>query len=155
MEAVALSRQVPKLALKQYGFSLMELMIAVAIVAILASIAYPSYQTQVSKARRNEATNALLAGAQGLERYYSANGRYTTANGNTLPAVFPTQVPENGTAYYTIAASGTPTANSFTLQATRTGTMAGDGCGDFTLDEAGDVGHTGSPSKSLADCWRR
>jgi type IV pilus assembly protein PilE len=137
----------------------MELMITVAIVAILASIAYPSYQEQVAKSRRNEAANALMIGAQALERYYSANGRYTTtAGGSDLPAVFPSRVPENGGIYYTISADGTPTANTFTLIAARRGTMAGDSCGDFTLDETGDMALKNKPSgstKSLADCWRR
>lgn len=143
----------------QSGFTLIELMITVAIVGILAALAYPSYQEYVAKSRRNEATNALLTGAQALERYYSANGRYTTAaNGNTLPAVYPSQVPENGSAYYTVAPTGTPTANSFTLRAQRTGLMADDPCGDFTLDEVGQVAIVNKPggsSKSLSDCWRR
>lgn len=141
------------------GFTLIELMVTVAIVAILASIAYPSYQEQVAKSRRNEAANALMIGAQALERYYSANGRYTTtAGGSDLPAVFPSRVPENGGTYYTISADGTPTANTFTLIAKRSGTMSGDSCGDFTLDETGDMALKNKPSgstKSLADCWRR
>ena len=141
------------------GFTLIELMITVAIVAILASIAYPSYQEQVAKSRRNEATNALMIGAQALERYYSANGRYTTTvGGSDLPAVFPTRVPENGGVYYIISADGTPAANTFTLIAKRSGTMSGDSCGDFTLDETGDMALKNKPSgsgESLADCWRR
>lgn len=140
------------------GFSLLELMITVAIVGILASIAYPSYQESVAKSRRNEASNALFTAAQALERYYSANGRYTTtAGGSTLPAVFPTKVPENGTAYYTIASTAA-SANAFTLQATRAGVMAGDACGNFTYDETGNLAITSLPdgsSKTLADCWRR
>ncbi|AKH68975.1 prepilin-type N-terminal cleavage/methylation domain-containing protein [Spongiibacter sp. IMCC21906] len=141
------------------GFTLMELMISVAIVGLLAGIAYPSYLSQVAKARRSEATSALMSGAQALERYYSTNGRYTTtAGGSTLPAVFPTKVPDNGAAYYTIAATGTPAANSFTLRATRSGSMAGDDCGDFTIDETGGLALASKPSgstKTLSDCWRR
>lgn len=141
------------------GFTLIELMITVAIVAILASIAYPSYQEQVAKSRRSEAANALMTGAQALERYYSANGRYTTtAGGSDLPAVFPTRVPENGGVYYTISVDGTPSANAFTLIATRKGTMAGDSCGNFTYNQAGEMALKNKPSgsaKTLADCWRR
>ncbi|MGJ8686338.1 MAG: type IV pilin protein [Spongiibacteraceae bacterium] len=141
------------------GFSLIELLIAVAIVSILAAVAYPSYQNQVAKARRNEATNALLTGAQALERYYSTNGRYTTtAAGNTLPVVYVTKVPENGNAYYNIAPTGTPTSNTFSLKATRAGLQAGDGCGNFTMDETGDMNLVDKPSgssKTLTDCWRR
>ncbi len=139
------------------GFTLVELMIAVAIVGLLATIAYPAYQEQVSSARRNEAASALLTGAQALERYYSANGRYTTTpTSKTLPSVFATQVPENGTAHYTIAVSGDPDANSYTLKASRAGIMAGDDCGDFVLDEAGALALEGNSSgKTLSDCWRR
>jgi type IV pilus assembly protein PilE len=140
------------------GFSLMELMITLAIVGILASIAYPSYQEQVAKSRRTEASGALLSAAQALERYYSANGRYTaTAAGSTLPSVFLTKVPENGTAYYTVASSSA-SANAFTLKASRAGVMASDSCGDFTLDETGSLAITDKPacsSKTISDCWRR
>ena len=140
------------------GFSLMELMITVAIVGILASIAYPSYQEQVAKSRRAEASGALLSAAQALERYYTANGRYTTTPaGSTLPSVFSATVPENGTAYYNIAASSA-SANAFTLKASRAGVMAGDACGDFTVDETGSYSITAMPSgssKSVSDCWRR
>ncbi len=143
---------------KADGFSLMELMITLAIVGILASIAYPSYQESVAKSRRAEASGALLSAAQALERYYSTNGRYTTtAAGSTLPSVFLTTVPESGTAYYTIASSSA-SANAFTLKASRAGVMAGDACGDFTLDETGSYSITAKPSgssKSVSDCWRR
>lgn len=137
------------------GFTLIELMIALAIVGILAAVAYPSYQNSVAKARRAEATAALLEGAQALERYYSVNGRYVDGSGN-LPAVFPTRVPDNGTAYYTIAASGTPAASSFTLRATRTGAMSGDPCGEFEINHTGTLAlESNAGGYTVADCWRR
>lgn len=137
------------------GFSLLELMITVAIIGILASVAYPSYREHVAKSRRSEAANALMVGAQALERYYSANGRYTTTvDSGTLPAVYPTKVPDNGAAYYEIAVSGTPAPNSFTLVAQRKGVMSGDGCGDLTINQSGQVGISNA-SKTLAECWRR
>lgn len=139
----------------QKGFTLIELMIALAIVSILAAVAYPSYQNSVAKARRAEATGALLEGAQALERYYSVNGRYIDGSGN-LPAVFPTQVPANGTAYYTLAATGTPTASSFTLRATRSGVMSGDPCGQFEINHTGTMAlNSNASGYSVADCWRR
>jgi len=63
------------------GFTLIELMIAVAVVGILAAIAYPSYQDSVRKARRADAKSALLDAAQRQERFYSENSQYTAPLG--------------------------------------------------------------------------
>jgi type IV pilus assembly protein PilE len=143
---------------KTAGFTLIELLVVLAIVAILTRIAIASYQDSVNKGRRSEATTALLQGAQQLERYYSANGKYQSA-ASTLAPVFQTQVPATGTAYYTIAVSSTPTALSdttYTLQATRAGVMSTDKCGDFQINQAG--AHTlatGTNTYALDQCWRR
>ncbi len=137
----------------QGGFSLIELIIAIAIVGILVGVALPAYNESVNKGRRGEAMTALLEGAQALERYYSANGRYTTQAG-TLPAVFPTQVPEGGAAYYTIAPVGAVGTNNFTLRATRAGVMAGDGCGNFELTHTGRRQLNGA-TMTVEQCWRR
>lgn len=143
--------------MKNSGFTLIEVMVVVAIVAIIAAIAMPSYQEHVARTRRAEAVGLLLEGAQALERYYSANGTYLSA-ADTLAAVFPTTVPTNGAAYYTIAVVGTPTRSAFTLRATRVagGSMGGDDCGDFEIDQAGQRTLNGNdPGKGVADCWRR
>ncbi|TVQ87912.1 MAG: prepilin-type N-terminal cleavage/methylation domain-containing protein [Chromatiaceae bacterium] len=58
------------------GFTLIELLVTVAIVAILAAVAYPSYSTQVDKARRATMQGELVRLAQFMERIYSENGRY-------------------------------------------------------------------------------
>lgn len=60
------------------GFTLIELMIAVAVVGILAAIAYPSYQDSVRKSRRADAKSALLDAAQRQERFYTENNQYTS-----------------------------------------------------------------------------
>ena len=137
------------------GFSLIELMVTVAVIGILASIAYPSYQDSVAKARRNDAAGAVLEAAQALERYYSVNGRYTNSSGN-LPAVFPSVVPNSGATYYNIAVTGTPSANTYTLRATRTGSMTGDRCGNFQINQSGTLSlDSASTGYTVAKCWRR
>jgi type IV pilus assembly protein PilE len=149
---------------QQRGFTLVELMATVAIVAILAAIAMPSYREHVNKTRRAEAASALLDASQALERYYSANGTYlaTKKTGTTLPAnIFPATVPATGSKYYDVAISATPTDNAFALQASRVNAMLGDKCGDFQIDQTGQlttVGYDasfGSVAEANAYCLRR
>lgn len=138
----------------QRGFTLVELVVTTLVIAVLAAIALPSYQEHAAKARRGEAAAALMTGAQALERYYSANGTYLGADGK-LAAVFPKQVPENGTAYYTLSAPE-ENRNSFTLRATRVGSgvMAKDACGDLELTQSG-ARQLNDNTKLVDECWRR
>lgn len=136
---------------KEKGFTLIELMIVIAVIGILAAIAYPNYTEYMNRAKRAEAKTALLAGAQALERYYSLQGSYLDAGGN-LAAVFATQVPDAGSANYTLAVEGVATATSFLLQATRVNRMASDPCGDYR------IAHTGAQalndaSRTVQACW--
>lgn len=124
------------------GFSLLELMIAVTVVAILSMIAYPSYREHIAKSHRVEAQSALMEISQFMEKNYTAAGTYTlpvSGSGSTLPF---TTVPKNTiTPSYTIALSGgNGTTTGFTVIATRTGSMSGDRCGDFTLNQSGSRG---------------
>lgn len=136
------------------GFSLIELMIVVAIVGILAAIAYPSYNEAVNRSKRAEATAALLEAAQALERYYSVNNTYLNAGADALAAVFVARAPASGSQNYAIAAQGNPTATTYLLRATRAGSMAADACGDFQLSHAGERSlAAGTNTKALDDCW--
>lgn len=140
------------------GFTLIELMIVVAVIAILAAIAYPSYQNQVRKSHRADAEGALLGLANAMERYYTENGRYVDSSSNppTLGSggIYPSQSPtDGGTAYYTLSIDSTNTnTTQYLLKATPvTGTIQqSDECGVLTLSSTGVKGSGGS-----SDCWKR
>ena len=144
------------------GFTLIELMITVAIVGILASIALPSYQESVAKGRRAESRAVLLEGSQWLERFYSENYSFaqntaSTAVNTVMPANL-RRVPKDAGGAYTIAV--TATATTYTLTATRAtgGSIATDKCGNFTITNTGvkgNVGHTFSTdAEAVAYCWK-
>ncbi len=128
------------------GFSLIELMITVAIVGILAMIALPSYESYVQRARRADAKTELSSLAQRLERCFSQFGTYLTGTGCSVGAG-PFRSPEG---YYVIAISNR-TATTYTLTATPQGGQAKDGkCGSLSIDHIG----RHSASGMLGDaCW--
>lgn len=132
------------------GFTLIELMVAVAIVGLLAAIAYPSYTSYVQRAARGDAKGALTELSQFMERTYTENGTYMP--GGVNPALPYTQSPKTGTAKYTLSISASGT-NTYTLQAHPVGTMAGDPCGDLTLDNTGAKVASGGLG-SIA-CWSK
>lgn len=138
---------------RQAAFTLIELMIVVAIVGILAAVAYPSYLDYIAKARRGDAVSVLMENAQWMERYFTQNNSYL--NGAANPVLPILEAPKDGTAkYYDITFSGTNTQTTYTLVATPKGGMASDACGAFTLTEAGVKG-TSSGTLSSQQCWKR
>jgi type IV pilus assembly protein PilE len=133
------------------GFTLIELMIAVAIVAILASIGYPAYTEQVQKTRRADAMSVLLEAANALERYYTAHGTYTGIATTDYPGKSPVDGSET---YYSIAPALGGGGTSYTLTATRSGSQATDKCGELTLTNTGARGVTSADAGVTADdCW--
>lgn len=127
------------------GFTLIELVITVAIIGILAAIAFPLYQNQVERTRRTTAQSDLLELSQWMERRYSSAFDYRNAGNN--PVLPFNQSPQNGTAFYNISFSGNATRDTFTLQAVPTGGQTNDDCGTLTLDEQGNRG------AAQAGCW--
>ncbi|WP_192562446.1 type IV pilin protein [Pseudomonas gozinkensis] len=127
------------------GFTLIEIMIVIAIIGIVITIGYPSLTEYVKKGRRADVVGNLSEQAQILERFYSKNNVYTGVTGLST-----------GNDFYTI--TPTITDQTFLLTATRkTGTaMATDKCGDFTLTNTGvrsmNNATTGLTTK---DCWGR
>lgn len=148
-------------ARKESGFSLIELMVALAIIAILTAIAIPSYNAYVIRGQRAAAKGALVQTAQNMERWYTANGSYGNATGafpltplgsSSCVAVAPT---DGGSTTYCVtgtAAVSSGVAVGFTL----TATPCGDGspacpaganlsytdptCDALTLDNTGQKG---------------
>jgi len=127
------------------GFSLIELMIVVAIIGIIAAFAYPSYQDHVRKTRRSVAQADLMELAQWMERRYTAS--YTYLDGANAPTLPFTVSPRTGTAFYNISFNGSITANTYQLQAVPSGDQTNDSCGTLTLNQAGARGATGT------GCW--
>ena len=164
---IAAPRPLPRIARQTAGFTLMELMITVAIVGILAAIAYPSYQDSVRKSRRGDAKAALLENAAFMERYYSTNFRYTATDGTagcpTLPVqCLPREVASascgtDSSVYYTIVSTipstststCATTGNTFSLTAIPAGAQAGDVCLNLTVDQTG----ARTTSSTRTDCW--
>lgn len=122
---------------RQRGFTLIELMIVVAVIAILSAIALPAYQEYVKRSQRAEARAAILKADGWLERFYGENNRYNngSATGNNLFSAAFGNVPATGAARYTI--SLVVDTSSYTITATPTGSMDGDYCGAYTKGNAG------------------
>ncbi len=134
----------------QFGFTLIELMIVVAIIAIIASIAVPSYQRYVESTRRTVAQGDLLELAQFMERRYTNGYDYREADGSAPALPFTTQPRQGATVFYNYGFEGNVGRAAFTLQASPVGGQSGDSCGWLRIDEAG----VRSSEAGNADCWR-
>jgi type IV pilus assembly protein PilE len=138
------------------GFTLIELMIAIAILAILVAIAFPAYQNYVRRAQRSTAKTVLLQAAQWLERYRIANNGYLNADTN-LPAGF-SRSPATGTIQYDISAISTSSGYVLKAVPDPAGIMVNDPCGTLQTDQTGVqlviLGGVSQPGL-VATCWPR
>ena len=135
----------------QGGFTLIEMLTALLVVAVLAAVAIPSYQMQLQKARRAEARSGLLRAAHWLEREAASRGLYSDGE---LPQGLATS--DNG--HYRIVRKPPRDENDarihFQLEAIPQGAQASDTCGRFTLSHTGERGIS-SRDHSAAECWTR
>jgi type IV pilus assembly protein PilE len=127
------------------GFSLMELLITVAIVGILSAVAYPTYISNIQKSRRADAQSVMMEVQQYLQRYYMSHSNYTDAN---LANAGLSVSPKNGTAIYNIVLNAE--AQSYTIEAQLVN-EASDPCGTLSLT---DTGAMGQEHLTVNQCWR-
>jgi type IV pilus assembly protein PilE len=137
--------------MRNKGFTIIELMVTLAIMAILAAIAVPAYLGYTKRANRTDATRTMTIDAQALERCYSQSFSYANCAG----AAAATTTSPQGYYSVTIAVTTTPTA-SYTITAVpRISPQTGDSnCMSFTLNNQGTQGATNSGgSNTTSTCW--
>jgi len=128
------------------GFTLIEVMVTLAIISILAAIALPSYTEYVKKGRRSDAKAGLLNVQMAQEKYRANHISYGTLAQIGVPATSP-----DGN--YTLAVAD-QSASRYTATATPTGVQTGDKCGNFQINQDGTKSVVSASSGyDAAKCW--
>lgn len=138
---------------KNKGFTLIELMIVVAIAGILLAAAFPSYKAYTLKSHRSAAIAAIMDLGSREARYFTTNNTYASSliTLGYASDPMPVTVSGGGTVYYNLSVQAS-SASSFTLQAVPAGNQTGDTCGTYTYTS---LGQKGISSGTLGDCWKQ
>ena len=141
-----LHNNLPRSARAARGLTLIEIMVVVALIGILASIALNSYQSSTYKSRRYAAQSCLMEQAQHMERYYTSTNNPMSYTGAVLPSSAACRT--NLASFYTFSLpAAANSSQTFSVQAAAIGTQTGDtGCTTLSLNQAA----TRSPSTG---CW--
>ena len=140
---------------RQQGFTLIELMLALVIVAVLLMIAIPTYKRYVYRVRRAEGHSLLMGIAQAEERYYTSFNAYTS---DLTKLGYRSEHPQSQHGYYAAEVSltdGSSAGSAYLAKAVPQNAQAGDACGTLSIDDSGDE----QPDASHADansngrCW--
>ncbi|MBC3874617.1 type IV pilin protein [Undibacterium sp. LX15W] len=146
------------------GFTLIELMVTVAIISIISAIAYPSYRENVRRSNRAEVRALILENAQYMERFFTENNSYLQTSGAAPTApVLPNLVSPRGATgakvNYTLAFSALParSATTFSIDAVPTNYMASDACATYTYNHLGQKGTSGTLGAGMTtdSCWSK
>lgn len=144
------------------AFTLLELMIALAIVAVIAAFAFPSYRSQIARSHRTEAAAAIYRAAQFVEMQRQTPDTTTAATSGTSVITLPAgldQAPQSGTAVYTLRVLPADESNGgYAIEANPvdTGPMRGDACGTFMLDATGrraNLSGSDATMPGVDECW--
>ncbi len=136
------------------GFTLIELMIVIAIIGIISAIAVPSYNDYVLRAKRSEGRSAIMDAATRQQRVYSDNNQYTSTLGTgglaiSDPADCSAGGVQSETCKYTLTTAATNSNQQFTVTATPT--FIDPACGNLGINQAGTKTKTGTDT--VRNCW--